>query len=228
MFCVSVSSAALLVGGRRGEVSSSTPCRFFHSFSSQVLIQSNLWHVHSKEHKVLVVSRKWPVALCSCVFNWPVSRLLKRFVCDFLLVCVCVRHSSGMKRLPFSDDEFVAPPTKIARGEEEPKKGTSFLCVCVCVWVCFDSSHARGFRAMWLSEGAKPVRAPACACVCVARLPPEDDRTLSLSSLWAMWSFEVFQNTHTCPRHWPTQRNTTDQCVHTCKQARALYPISYS
>lgn len=27
-----------------------------------------------------------------------------------------------MKRLPFSDDEFVPPPSKIARGEEEPKK----------------------------------------------------------------------------------------------------------
>ncbi|XP_075873986.1 grainyhead-like protein 1 homolog isoform X1 [Nelusetta ayraudi] len=31
-------------------------------------------------------------------------------------------ESSGMKRLPFSDEEFVPPPSKIARGEEEPKK----------------------------------------------------------------------------------------------------------
>ena len=42
-----------------------------------------------------------------------------------MFMCVCmVFCSSGMKRLPFSDDEFGAPPNKMAR-EEEPKKGKS-------------------------------------------------------------------------------------------------------
>uniref|UniRef100_H3DIW1 Grainyhead-like transcription factor 1 n=1 Tax=Tetraodon nigroviridis TaxID=99883 RepID=H3DIW1_TETNG len=36
--------------------------------------------------------------------------------------------SSGIKRLPFSDDEFASPPSKMAR-EEEPKKATVLLYV---------------------------------------------------------------------------------------------------
>uniref|UniRef100_A0A3Q3WTF1 Grh/CP2 DB domain-containing protein n=1 Tax=Mola mola TaxID=94237 RepID=A0A3Q3WTF1_MOLML len=38
-----------------------------------------------------------------------------------VMIGVCSHCSLGMKRLPFSEDEFVAPPSKMAR-EEEPKK----------------------------------------------------------------------------------------------------------
>uniref|UniRef100_A0A8C5GHN3 Grh/CP2 DB domain-containing protein n=1 Tax=Gouania willdenowi TaxID=441366 RepID=A0A8C5GHN3_GOUWI len=38
-----------------------------------------------------------------------------------LVVCVCFHCSSGMKRLPFSDDEFVPPSNKMPR-TDEPKK----------------------------------------------------------------------------------------------------------
>uniref|UniRef100_A0A8C5GHR9 Grh/CP2 DB domain-containing protein n=1 Tax=Gouania willdenowi TaxID=441366 RepID=A0A8C5GHR9_GOUWI len=38
-----------------------------------------------------------------------------------IVVCVCFHCSSGMKRLPFSDDEFVPPSNKMPR-TDEPKK----------------------------------------------------------------------------------------------------------
>lgn len=144
-------------------------------------------------------------------------RVLKQwFVCDPVCFCVCVHCSSSMKRLPFSDDEFAPPPAKMAR-EEEPKKGIRYGCMLLS---CFDCSHAGFFEwccTQWLNQ---------CVCVCLLRLPPW--RQPHSLSHWAMWSFEVFQNIHTCLRPPLTPQNTTDQYVHTCKQACALYSISYS
>lgn len=63
-------------------------------------------------------------------------------------LCICVHCSSGMKRLPFSDEEFGSPPNKMPR-VDEPKKGTARVCVvrvcmdvCVAAVQCFYCSHA--------------------------------------------------------------------------------------
>lgn len=58
-------------------------------------------------------------------------------------LCICPCSSSGIKRLPFSDDEFASPPSKMAR-EEEPKKGT---------------------KERMCSQGGKLACTHACACV---------------------------------------------------------------
>lgn len=74
--------------------------------------------------------------MCVCV-AWLLWKLKQWFV------CMCIHYSSGMKRLPFSEDEFGSPPNKMAR-LEEPKKGTVcvrglslslVIAVCLCGWV---------------------------------------------------------------------------------------------
>ena len=62
--------------------------------------------------------------VCLCVFYSLLAAHKGHLSSDF---CVCVHHSSGMKRLPFSDDEFGSPPNKMARADE-PKKGTKCVC----------------------------------------------------------------------------------------------------
>lgn len=152
----------------------------------------------------------------------PVSWLLRTFEQWFMCVCVCVFCSSSMKRLPFSDDEFVSPPNKMAR-EEEPKKGTRYVCTLLG---SFDGSHGEVFEWRFPQGLNRCVHMHVHVCVCLLWLTPW--RQPHSLFLWAMWLYEVFQNIHTWPMPPLTQQNTTDQWVHTCKQACALYPISYS
>lgn len=85
-----------------------------------VLKWDTFWLLHSSInagiHWLLLGNDCW-----HCVHMWGIS----------VVIYLCVHCSSGMKRLPFSDEEFGSPPNKMARGGE-PKKGTTCVFTCLC------------------------------------------------------------------------------------------------
>ena len=143
-----------------------------------------------------------------------------------MCVSLFVHCSSGMKRLPFSDDEFSSPPNKMAR-VDGPKKGT--VCVFVLrLFTCWSGvfewcSH---LGVTLCFRECVCVCVCVCTCMCVCLLWPAPEGTHHTHSPWAMWLFQVFQNTHTCLRPPLAQQNTSDLYVHTHMQT-SLCPLAH-
>lgn len=150
----------------------------------------------------------------------PVSWLLRTFEQWFMCVCVCVLCSSSMKRLPFSDEDFVSPPNKMAR-EEEPKKGTRYVCTLLG---SFDCSHGEVFEWRFSQGLNRCVHMHAHVCVCCDWLH-EGNHTLSFSGP-CDYTRSFKTSTRGRCLHWPNKIPLISECTHANKPVPfTLYPI---
>lgn len=74
------------------------------------------------------------------------------------LICLSFSSSSGMKRLPYSEDEFGSPPNKLAR-VDEPKRGVqcfytvlSTFYVCAPIFCTKSCLHGRSVKSVQKGE----------------------------------------------------------------------------
>ena len=147
---------------------------------------NDLWPWTIKSMQALMLPRLLK-GFAQVYILWPVSRLLGAYKHWFVCVraCVCPHCSSGIKRLPFSDDEFASPPSKIAR-EEEPKKGTADR-----TWTWHGHVAARRPRLTRRGPGGKisvwtcvcPLSLSLPLCLCHVTVPSRSKHMHVLSAL---------------------------------------------
>lgn len=129
---------------------------FFKSYFTVVLNRVYLWPVPSNPIQMCILlflgnaCVGFSIRVCFSFFG------LETGCCSPLIGALCPRCSSGMRRLPFSDDEFGSPPNKMPR-VNEPKKGTRRVCCC---------SKGRWRKALlWGLNRGGQVFAHACLCL---------------------------------------------------------------
>lgn len=140
---------------------------------------------------------------------------------------MCVHSSSGMRRLPFSDDEFSSPPNKMAR-VEEPKKGTKCVSDIECAQLRLFTCWSRVFEPCSSLSQCVKVHAYACMCMCVCHGRHHPcKQTLGHVNIPGL-SKHTYTNTHTHVHRWrllwPNKIPRITMCTHT--HANKLVPFT--